>query len=177
MPGFISLADAKAQLVVENDTSDELIQRLINAAGAHIERQVGYVAEQREEIFAFDRFTRQLELRLRPVDPDSIAVTYLDSNGDEQTFTDFRVTVKNGTTRIVPAIGFCWPRSACTPGAVTVTATVGFADSEAEAADDAPETLRHATRVCVCSWFQDREAGPIPEAVCLLLDDERARRA
>lgn len=172
MPGFLSIDDAKEHVVVENDSQDELLQRLINSAGRHIEARSGYVSNEREESFSFDRFSRQLELRLRPVKPDTIVVKYLDGDGEEQTFTDFRVVTKNDTTRIVPAIGHCWPSTPCGLGMVTVTATVGFATPETSA----PENLRHAARLMVGIWFRDREDAEIPDAVYDLIDDERARR-
>jgi hypothetical protein len=68
MPGFITLADAKAHLVVLDENDDGLIQDLVDAASKHAEARTGYVAEIREETFLFDRFKRHLELRLRPVD-------------------------------------------------------------------------------------------------------------
>ena len=178
MAGFIGLEDAKAHLVAVPDDDATLVQSLVDAAAAHIERRTGYVAASRaDEAFSFDRFGRQLELRLRPVDPESIAVSYLDGDGTEQVFTDIRVVEINGTTRILPAIGHSWPTPVCAPGAVTVTATVGYAATDADGAPAAPDTLKHATRLLIGSWYQDRESGPVPETVALLLDDERAKRA
>ena len=176
MVGFITLEDAKAHLVVEHDLDDAVIQRLIDAASKVAEARTGYVALTREEQFLFDRFGRQLELRLRPTDAESVAVAYLDGNGDNQPFTDVRVVTKNGTTRIVPAIGSAWPGTVCALGAVTVTANVGLGETEAAIAAATPENIRHAVRLCVGSWFEDREAGPIPDAAADLFDDIRARR-
>lgn len=177
MAGFIGLADARAQLRPDGIDDDPLIQSLIDAASAHVERLTGYVAATRVgEAFRFDRFGRQLELRLRPIDPDTIAVSYLDGNGDAKVFADIRVVEKNGTTRILPAIGFCWPEPVCAPGAVTVTATVGFGATDQDGAAAAPDNVKHAVRLLVGSWYDDREAGPVPAAVNGLLEDERARR-
>ena len=176
MAGFISLADAKAQLRVLHDSEDGLIQSLINAASKHVERLTGYVAGQREETFSFDRFARQLELRLRPVVADSIVLAYLDSAGAWQDFADLRVALHNGTTRVLPAIGARWPASACGPGVILVTADVGFVVSDTGEAEDVPDNIKHAVRVCVASWFQDRAEGPVPQAFHDLLDDDRARR-
>jgi uncharacterized phiE125 gp8 family phage protein len=176
MAGFISLADAKAHLVVEHDADDALIAGLIDAASAHAEARTGYVAETRTESFVFDRFGRELELRARPINADTIAVSYLDGTGELQPFTDFRAVQKHGTVRLVPAIGSCWPATACTPGAVTITADVGFGATEEAGAPDAPDGLKHAVRLCIGSWYLDREAGQIPAWVNPLLEDVRARR-
>ena len=67
MVGFITLEDAKAHLRLDTSDEDALVQRLIDAASAKIETATGYVAVAREQTFAFDRFERQLELRLRPI--------------------------------------------------------------------------------------------------------------
>jgi len=176
MTGFITLDDAKEHLVVLDDVDDALIQRLIDAATRLAEARTGYVALQRSESFLFDGFGRQLELRMRPVDVDSLAVTYLDGDGAEQVFTDIRAIEKNGTIRILPAIGFCWPRTACAAGVVTVEATVGLGSTANAITAETPDNIKHAVRLCVGSWYQDREIGPIPDAADELLDDERSRR-
>jgi uncharacterized phiE125 gp8 family phage protein len=176
MAGFISLADAKAQLRVRSAGEDGLIQDLINAAGLAVERRTGFVAGEREETFHFDSFGRALELRLRPVQVDTIEISYLDIAGESQVLTDFRIVERHGTIRILPAIGNMWPSAICFPGAVTVTAKVGFAASDEAGAADAPANVLHAVRVCVAKWFNDREEGLLPPAFDQLLDDERLRR-
>lgn len=176
MPGFITLEDAKAHLVVLDTKDDALIRRLIDAASKHVESHIGYVALERDETFLFDGFGRHLELRLRPVDATSIAVQYLDGNGDTQTFTDIRKILKNGTTRILPAIGFCWPCVPCAEAVISVTATVGLGADDTAASAIAPDNIKHAVRLCVGSWYRDREVGAVPEWADKLLDDERARR-
>lgn len=176
MAGFISLADAKAQMRVTHSAEDALIQRMIDAASRQVQRITGYVAGEREETFRFDSFDRQIELRLRPLDPATIVVSYLDPLGDEQEFTGFVTAEKNGTVRLVPAIGEAWPCTACVPSAVTITASVGFAYTEQDGAAGAPDDVKHAVRLCVASWYADREEGAMPPVALSLLDDERMRR-
>ncbi|MDE8651877.1 head-tail connector protein [Novosphingobium album (ex Liu et al. 2023)] len=176
MAGFISLADAKAQMRVRHAGEDALIQRLINAASRAAERHSGYVAGERQHTFQFDCFDRELELRLRPVKLDTIEIRYLDQNGQDQAFADFRAIEKHGTTRLLPAIGACWPPTIRAAGAIRVSATVGFEVNDAEGAINAPEHVLHAVRVCVAKWFNDREEGPLPPAFEQLLEDERLRR-
>ncbi|NCP11251.1 MAG: hypothetical protein GW859_04725 [Sphingomonadales bacterium] len=160
MAGFISLADAKAHLRVLHDEEDVGIQALIDAASELIELETGYVAVEREaETFAFDRFDRVLELRKRPVDPETIVVGYLDTNGEAQRFTDRRVYVKQDTVRIVPAPGHVWPRALCGQGAVTVSATVGFGATAEAGAAGAPETVKHLIRLLVAYWYDNRGAA------------------
>ena len=183
MVGFITLEDAKAHLRLDTSDEDALVQRLIDAASAKIETATGYVAVAREQTFAFDRFERQLELRLRPIDDETIEVTYLDGNGDPQTFTDIRAIEKHGTTRILPAIGHAWPGAACAAGAVTVTATVGLGETAEAISAATPEAIKHAARLCVGHWFANREAVNIgnistelPLSFADLVEDDRLRR-
>ncbi|QIG80104.1 head-tail connector protein [Stakelama tenebrarum] len=182
MSGFISLDNAKFQLRLEaDDTSQDVyLADLIATAGKRIEKKTGFVCPQRiDEAFVFDGFEKELRLPLRPVDPDSIAIAYIDSSGETSSFADFRVFVRNGYTRIAPAFGKCWPATWCAPAVVTVTADVGFVDE-----DDAaiPDDLKHAARLMLGSWYENREeavfgsARSLPDGAAALLEDERSRR-
>ena len=159
MAGFISLTDAKAHLRVLHDDEDAGIQSLIDAASELIELETGYVAEEREEEFAFDRFDRVLELRKRPVDTETIEIGYLDAEGEGKSFTDFRTFVKQDTVRIVPKAGHVWPRTLCGTGAVTASATVGFGATAEAGAAAAPETVKHVTRLLAAYWYDNRGAA------------------
>jgi uncharacterized phiE125 gp8 family phage protein len=176
MAGFISLADAKAQMRVTEVAEDALIQRMIDAASRQVQRITGFIAEARTETFRFDNFDRQLELRLRPVAIDTISIKYLDEVGEWQEFTDVHAAEKNGTVRLAPALGGSWPSTACVPSAVEVTATVGFTNTPLDGAVDAPDDVKHAVRLCVASWYADREQGAFPQVALDLLDDDRMWR-
>ncbi len=180
MAGFITLGDAKAHLRVLEDNEDALIQSLIDAASREIENITGFVCEAREqEQFAFDRLRGELRLPLRPIDDETISITYLDGQGDQQQFTDFRAFVRNGLTRVVPAPGHAWPATLVTGGAVTLYADVGFA----EGAPEIPANLAHACRLLVGHFFTNREAAvtgtiatELPLAVTNLLAPDRPRQ-
>ena len=183
MAGFISLADAKAHLRVDSDDEDEYIQQLVDAASEWVENETGHVAVTREEAFSFDSFEPMLELRLRPVDPDTITVEYLDGNGDTQTVDTFRAIDRLGTTRVLPPIGASWPCASRTPGAVTVTASIGLDATDEGGAPGAPATIVHIVRLLVEHWYAQRSAvnignivNEIPFTVASLLATNRLRR-
>ena len=183
MAGFISLADSKAHLRVLHDEEDATIQSLIDAASELIELETGYVAEEREEEFAFDRFDRVLELRKRPVDVASITIGYLDARGEAQTFTGYRSFVKQDTVRLVPAVGKVWPHALCGSGTVTVTANVGYGATAEAGAASAPETVKHVTRLLVAYWYDNRggaDGGSVDadlrNSIRLLIEPNRMRR-
>ena len=169
--GFISLDDAKETLRVDTEADDALIAALIAAADGLIEAVTGHVAEKRAgEIFAFDGFTRELRLPLRPIDTGTIAVSYIDPAGEAQSVEDFRAFERHGFTCLAPAFGTCWPATARLPRAVTVTADTGYGDP-----DTARETLKQAARICVRSWY-DAPDAELPAPVALLLAPERPGR-
>lgn len=190
MGGIISLADAKLHLKSESTDDDTLIASLVLAAGTHIERLTGFVCPARAaEEFVFDAFPcrqRPFLLRLRPVDPDSVTISYIDGAGDTQTFTDFRVWTKHDMTRVGPAFGFCWPRAACLEGAVTITADVGVAGSSTGTPDTtAPENIKQISRLLLGHFYRNREgiiagssvgAIELPQSITDMIEPERLKR-
>jgi uncharacterized phiE125 gp8 family phage protein len=148
--GFLSLDELKLHLRVEHDADDALIIGLRSSALAYIERLTGLVLAERTETFLFDCFGPSLTLPLRPVNSPSIAISYLDPAGAAQTFAAIRTIVKNGFTRIFPAIGSCWPVPARGEGVITVTATVG--------ADSADDDVGLAAKLLIGHWYENREA-------------------
>lgn len=156
MTGFITLADAKLQLRELGADEDVQIQKYIDMASRHVESETGYVAPVRsEEPFRFHCFSRELRLPLRPIATASVAIDYLDYDGESQAFTDFRIIERNGFNRIVPAVGKNWPGlSSYLTDTIIVTADVGYAEDDA----DCPEDLKGAVRLLVGHWFLHREA-------------------
>lgn len=180
MTGFITLADAKLQLRVDYTDEDVIIQKHIDAASRHVEDVTGYVAPVRSgQIFRFNCFENELRLPLRPIDLETVAVSYDDTDEVEQSFADFRTIEKNGFTRLVPKFAKSWPSaSSVLAGTVKVTADAGYDEDDA----DCPEDLKHAVRLLVGHWFLHREAVSsstkitLPIGVATLLDPDRARR-
>lgn len=190
MAGPITLAEARVNLRLADDetSEDALIAGLIAAAAAHIERSYGLVCDRRAASFRFDRFARQLKIPLAPVDESSVALTYLDPVGAEQQLSadDIRVFTIDGVTRVAPAIGKCWPMVACAPGAITITANVGYPAGEGEdAPSTCPDDMKQAAHLMVGHWFTNREAvaigtgtapAEVPLGVGALLEGGRRRR-
>ena len=179
MVGFISLADAKAHLKVEDDGEDGLITGLILAAGAHVEQVTGLVCPARPgETFAFDGFPRrEFALRLRPVAAESVTLSYVDQAGDPQTVDELRIVDLQGIARVAPGIGEAWPIAACARGAVTISAEVGFAAATDEVPSSAPADVKHAVRLLVGHHYRNREGeSELPPAIGQLLRSHRMPR-
>lgn len=179
MVGFISLADAKSHLKVEDDGEDGLITGLVLAAGAYVEQVTGLVCPRRPgETFAFDSFPRrEFALRLRPIVAESVAVSYVDPAGDPQTFDELRTVNLQGIARVSPAVGAAWPVAACARGAVTIAADVGFAAATDQVPSSAPADVKHAVRLLVGHHFRNREGeSELPPAIGQLLRPHRMTR-
>lgn len=170
MAGPISLEDAKAYLRVDDDFEDVLIQQLVDAAARHIENVYGVVSVERLQAFTFDRFSSDMRLSRKPVQPVGIAVKYFDSTGAEIDLAGARAVERDGWFWLYPSIGSSWPRSADAPGAIIVTATVGFEP------DAAPEDLKQAARLLVDHWYTTRDYSSQPASVDFLIDHYRFRR-
>lgn len=178
MDGPITIDDARLHMRVSTRDEDETIGRLIKVATRQIETVYGLVAAQREVAFNLDCFPRELRIPLIPVIADSIAISYLDTAGEFQVFEDFRSFVRQDWTFVTPSIGARWPSTAPVPGAITLTATVGYIDPDLNSdqkQDAAPADFQQATRLLVEQLFL-RSGGPMPPAVDDLIDHYRYRR-
>jgi uncharacterized phiE125 gp8 family phage protein len=178
MDGPITIDDARLHMRVDTHDEDENIGRLIKVAARQIETVYGLVSVQREARFSFDCFAREMRIPLIPVKADSIVLHYLDSAGVEQTFVDFRSFVRYDWTWLTPAVGSRWPTAAAVPGAITVTATVGFIDQDqtpTEQMSSVPVDLQQAARLLVEHLFL-RSGGSMPAGMDDLIEHYRFRR-
>jgi uncharacterized phiE125 gp8 family phage protein len=148
----ITLAEAKLQLRVDSSDDDVLIQRFIDAAGAHVERYTGQLLTRRQVTFAFDQFDPDgLEVPAWPA-PALGTVTYLDPGGVTQTLTGARLIARRYRPRLMPATGTSWPATGAGSEAILVQVTAGY-DAGLVAAD-----LVAAILMLVAHWYRNREA-------------------
>lgn len=178
MDGPVTLADAKLYLRVDSADEDAIIRRFIRVAARRIETVYGLVAVQREISFTFDCFRPEMRIPNIPVKAGSIAVSYLDGEGTAQDFTDFRAFDRHDWTFIAPAIGAQWPTPAAAPGAISVTATLGYIDqeqSEEEQQAAVPDDLQQATLLMIEHLYR-RIPGDMPPGMDALVDHYRWRR-
>lgn len=98
------------------------------------------------------------------------SIHYIDTYGDEQTFTDFEVdTIGNGVFgTIYPSRGKYWPVvDTLSPVPAWIIYTCGYGSN----AEDVPAGLRFAIKNLALYWFENREmSGTVPEHIDRLLD-------
>lgn len=166
---LISLTLAKAWLRA-GDAEDDTINDLISSVVSHMENKFGVIVdEQTDRTWTFDRFEPFMLLPGVPVDPDTVAVAYLDADGAEQALSDVRAVMSGHHVRLLPAIGSEWPATADGGAVITVTGNVGWADNAV------PADVTTAARLALATWYDDRSA-PFPDSAADLLEPYQLRR-
>lgn len=162
----ITLTEAKAQCRVETADDDTYIAALITAARVHIEQMAGIKVFTQTVEFRGSDFADMASLPVAPIQSVT-SVNYLDAAGAEQTLsTDVYEAVLTGLSpSIRPKINQFWPSQRVASDAIRVVAVAGYASP--------PEAIRHAMKLIVARWYDDREAGEIPEAAASLLTNYR----
>ena len=127
---------------------------------------------ERQVVEKLPRFTSELVICTGPV-VSVESVTYLDEDGVEATFTDFRLY---DSDKLVPQVGFSWPQS-LSRSDVQINATVGYADNAV------PKKIIQALRLLVSHQYEHREAvvvgtiaSELPMGVKSLIHSVRGER-
>lgn len=155
----VSLDEVKAHLRVDHDDEDDLLTAAIVAARSHVESATRRVLVAQSWRLHLDRWPRRRMLRL-PIAPlisvDEIRVR----NGGGPAVVDVEDYVVD--TASVPGRLFLSgdvPSPATrTPGAIEIDITAGYG----ELAADVPSPLRHAIRMLVAHWYEQRGAVADP---------------
>jgi uncharacterized phiE125 gp8 family phage protein len=152
----ISLAEAKAWLLIDYDDQDSEIESLIKAARLKIEKRCGISIAMKQYAEKLSGFSDKIELSNPPViSVDSIK--YLDADGAEQTVdvADYVLMQDDYVPYIFPASA--WPTDiADRPDAVRITYTTGI-DIEDSPPDEVPEDLKQAMRLMIGENFETRQ--------------------
>lgn len=152
----ISVAEAKAQMRVEGNDDDTIIERLVNAAVAFVDVQGvlgrAMITQTWGEWLAPNPST--VMLSLGPVQSVS-AIKYYDVDGVLQTATlaDFNVFGTPNRITITPKTGKAWPTTQTRDDAIKIEYVIGYGN----AASDVPQTVRHALLMLVAHWYENRE--------------------
>jgi uncharacterized phiE125 gp8 family phage protein len=180
----VSLDEAKAQLRVDHDDDNDLIETLIEVATQHIDGSAGWLGRalisQTLEL-QLDRFPNcGVLLPYPPVAGPVTSVKYDDADGVEQTAnsSSYRLVGPSGRPRFELEYGATWPSTRCQTAAVRIRYVAGYGES----GDDVPAPIRHAILLMVSELYQNREitgdtgrdlARELPFAVTALLSPYR----
>lgn len=168
----VSRDDMKEHLRVDGTAEDSLIDAYIAAAVAALDgkNELGRAIMSQTWDEAFQTPTRDVYLEMLPADA-LVSVKYYDKDNTEQTATlsDFAL-YKSDDWAFVRSEN--WPQVYDRPDAITIRYTAGKATP--------PETLVHAIKLIVATWFEYREdaaavsLNKIPRAACHLIGLERS---
>jgi uncharacterized phiE125 gp8 family phage protein len=154
----VSLVEAKAQMRVESDDDDPTIQRLIDAAVAFVDVQGALGKAMITQTWAqwMGPQVTGVMLMLGPVQSVA-AIKYYDTDGVLQTapLDDFDVFGVPSKTTIRPKSGKKFPVAQQRDDAIKVEYVIGYGD----AAEDVPQTVRHAILMLVAHWYENREGA------------------
>lgn len=148
----VTRTDAKKHVRAEFHTDDDAyIDGLIASARDHVERYTGTRLAEQIVTLKCDRFADFCSVPEAPL--QSVAITYIDTDGAEQTLADTVYELRNDglCSALVLKFGQSWP-SVQAGSRITVTAVAGY--------EVMPPALKHALLLWIGSAFEVREDEP-----------------
>lgn len=179
----VSLAEMRLYLgitQVSDTTRDGVITDKIKAAREMVESYTGKALLAQTRVAYDNAFptTRNRVIALNKPLQSVTRITYVDTNGIEQTLDPALYHVNAVAAYIAPAYGKNWPAARDQANSVQIEYVCGYADASA-----VPERLKEAIRFIVGQWevFQTTIEGvvrpmTIPYAATQLIDTERDYR-
>ena len=161
----LGMSRVKEHLRVDGTQDDDLIRTYAQAAFGHIEGVTWRALITQTLKLTLPRFRIPIYLPRDPIQSVD-AVTYVDTNGAEQTLTESTqwVAYTNSTpVEVRPAYQVSWPSSRFVPDAIRVTFTAGYGTT----VRDLPDSIVQAALLIIGDLFEHRESSR----------DERLNRA
>lgn len=177
----LTVAEAKAHLRVDHTTDDSYIESLIKAARVTCEnlQNRAYITQTRKlYLDDFPGVNCPIELPFAPLQSVS-SLTYVDTDGTTQTWasSNYQVDAKAQPGTLEPVDGVTYPLVYPNKrNAVIITYICGYGATSASI----PESMRHAMRLLISDWYNQREdtvigniVNSIPMGVEALLWQDR----
>lgn len=165
----VTTAEAKAHLGVDLSDDDTLIADFVTAARNQAGDLCSRAWVNETWTLTLDEFPSSLcpiYLWRSPL-VSVTSITYLDTNGDSQTWSNslYRVDTQSEPGRVTPIHGETYPSTYDTTGAVTVTFVCGYGAD----ATNVPEQAKLAIKWLCDHWYRNiravdtQPAGPVPQ--------------
>jgi uncharacterized phiE125 gp8 family phage protein len=154
----VSVSDAKSFMRVSVSDDDDLIAMLLIAARLQFENQTNQALVTQTLKTSFDPHPVNdgalICLPRWPIQSVS-AITYIDTNGDEQTWasTEYNVDLLSCPCRLTPVYGGSWPCMRNQMGALSVTYVGGYGVAAVVPAD-----IRQGILMLAAHWYEHRES-------------------
>jgi uncharacterized phiE125 gp8 family phage protein len=167
----LSLAEAKAFLRIETADEDPLIAALISAARLHVETRTGLALLTQSWRMVLDCWPANGRIAARPVPLQALAAARVFDFDGEARAVDLRAFVVDAGRSTLSFMPWTLPVPTRIAAGIELDITAGFGD----AASDVPEPLRHAIRLLVAHWHENRaavagmEIAPAPAGAAALI--------
>ena len=160
----LSLADAKAFLRVAHDDDDGVITSLIAAARGHVEAQARCLLINQTWRYVCDAWPQsgRITPRMGPLQ-SLVAARVYDANGESR-LLDAGLFVIDRAAGAVSAPMWSLPQPGRAHGGVELDLLYGFGAAPA----NVPELLRHAVRMLVSHWYDNRGLIAIGQSVAMM---------
>ncbi len=147
----VTLTELKNHLRIDDTDEDDSLSIYLSSAIEYVGSQCGRKLEREARTTYFDSFSSVMELV--GDNPSSVVVTYIDTNGDEQTLSSSVYALK--THKALPYItlgyGQSWPSVRDIDAAISVTYTSGYDSSTL------PDRLKCAILLEAATNYEYRE--------------------
>ena len=160
----LSLAEAKAFLRVEHDDDDDVIAALIAGARIQVEAQTRRALITQTWRLVRDCWPQDGRIEVRPAPLRSLtaARVYDRDNNPLELDVDGFVADSAGSQLIFAP--WILPQPTRLGAGIELDVVVGYGN----AATDVPEALRHAIRILVAHWYENRGVVAVGDTVALL---------
>lgn len=151
----ITLAEAKSHIRVDIAEDDLDIILLTKAARLHSEMFTRRSFVTTTWKMTLDYFPHHGIIRMpRPPLASVTSIKYVDTDGTQQTLaaSEYAVDTQSEPGRITEAFGVSWPSTRVEANAVEIVFVAGFG-----LAVDVPEDIKHAIKLLVGHWYENRE--------------------
>lgn len=156
----VTVEYVKKHSLIDHDEQDDVIDLLIDAATTHLDGWTGTLGRALcEQTWRqdYDDFASCLRLPLGPV-VSVEAVTYIDTDGIEQTVDEADYTLRTDSLGSYVEFGceYSFPSLNSANAAVSVEFVAGYPVTDG--AWTGPAAIKHAIMLLVAHWFENREA-------------------
>jgi uncharacterized phiE125 gp8 family phage protein len=153
----LTFAEAKAYLRVEHTDDDDLIGALIASSRIHVEAQTRRALVSQGWRLSFDAWPADGRLPVRPAPLQTLtAARVYDFNGVAQT-VDLQAFVPDTAGSLLAFAPWALPQPGRIAAGIELDVTVGYG----AAASDVPEPLRHAIKILIAHWYENRGLATI----------------
>lgn len=152
----ITLEEVKEALRIDHSDEDPWLKSLISAATRYVERVSSRQLINATYRLSLDSFP-DFEIRLPKPPLSSITtVAYVNTAGSSTTVssTAYDVDTYSEPGRLTPSFNDTWPATRNEINAVNITYVAGYG----AAASNVPATTKHALKLLIAHWNENREA-------------------